>query len=65
MRAYLIKQSPFFFLKIFNIEARESDRLIFEVKDKFAKTKPSINRFLGRISLDFMSLVNKAALNNG
>jgi hypothetical protein len=40
------------------IVAREKDRLEFEVKDKFAKTKPSINRFLGYITIDISKLLS-------
>ena len=49
----------------FVIVARESDKITFEVKDKFAKTKPSINRFLGRLSLEISSLASRARNNNG
>ncbi len=45
----------------FVIVARTSDSLEFEVKDKFAKTKPSINRFLGRALVDIKTLLDKSA----
>lgn len=49
----------------FVIVARETDRVLFEVKDKFARTKPSINRFLGRVLVDIQTLVEKSKLNKG
>jgi hypothetical protein len=54
-----------FFLKNFVIVAREHDKILIEVKDKFARTKPSINRFLGRILIDLSMLVEMARLNKG
>lgn len=49
----------------FIIVARETDRIMFEVKDKFARTKPSINRFLGRVLVDIQTLIEKTRLNKG
>ena len=51
--------------KSFVIVAREYDKILIEVKDKFARTKPSINRFLGRILLDLNTLVDKSRLTKG
>lgn len=45
--------------------ARENDKLLVEVKDKFARTKPSINRFLGRVLIDLNMLVEMARLSKG
>ena len=47
------------------IVARENDKILFEVKDKFARTKPSINRFLGRILVDINTLIEKASQTKG
>jgi hypothetical protein len=49
----------------FTIVARENDRILFEVKDKFIRTKPSINRFLGRILVDITSIIEKIKQNKG
>lgn len=49
----------------FLILSKISDRLLIEVKDKFARTRPSINRFLGRVILDLDGLIDKARLNRG
>ena len=54
-----------FFLKNFIIVARENDRILFEVKDKFARTKPSINRFLGRVLVDIKTLIEKTKHTKG
>lgn len=43
----------------FEMVARENDRILFEVKDKFIRTKPSINRFLGRVLVDISRIVDK------
>ena len=47
------------------IVARENDRVLFEVKDKFARTKPSINRFLGRVLVDIQTLIDKTKNTKG
>lgn len=49
----------------FLILSKLSDRLLIEVKDKFARTRPSINRFLGRVILDLDGFIDKARLNKG
>lgn len=49
----------------FIIVARENDRILFEVKDKFARTKPSINRFLGRVLLDINNLIERTKHTKG
>lgn len=49
----------------FVIVSRENDRVLFEVKDKFVRTRPSINRFLGRVIIDVNSLIDKAKSNKG
>ena len=43
----------------FVLVGRENDRILFEVKDKFIRTKPSINRFLGRVLVDISIIVEK------
>lgn len=49
----------------FVIVARSNDLIVFEVKDKFARTKPSINRFLGRALVDVSHLVDKVKTAKG
>jgi hypothetical protein len=49
----------------FVMVSRENDRILFEVKDKFVRTRPSINRFLGRVIIDVNSLIEKAKSNKG
>jgi hypothetical protein len=45
--------------------ARESEKVLIEIKDKFAKTKPTINRFLGRVVLDISYILEKVHLTKG
>ena len=47
------------------IVAKENDKILFQVKDKFARTKPSINRFLGQVLVDVALLIEKAKHNKG
>ena len=47
------------------IVARQNDKMLLEIKDKFVRTKPSINRFLGRIQVDIDNLIQKAKLGKG
>ncbi|CAF0857734.1 unnamed protein product [Brachionus calyciflorus] len=49
----------------FLILSKYNDQILFEVKDKFARTKPSINRFLGRVLVDLESLIEKTRVNKG
>lgn len=52
-------------LQNFVIVARANDLIHLEVKDKFARTKPSINRFLGRVLVDVNQLVERVKSNKG
>ena len=45
--------------------ARESEQLQIEVKDKFAKTKPTMNRFLGKVLVDLSFILDKIRLTKG
>jgi hypothetical protein len=47
------------------IVARQKDKILLEIKDKFARTKPSINRFLGKILVDIENLIEKSKLAKG
>lgn len=49
----------------FTIVARENDRILFEIKDKFIRTKPSINRFLGRVLVDIANIIEKIKQTKG
>ncbi len=49
----------------FELLAHQDDKLLFEVKDKFAKTKPTINRFLGRVEVDMTDILAKIKLPKG
>ena len=53
------------FKQSFEIIAHENDKLLIEVKDKFAKTKPTINRFLGRVQVDMRVILEKVQLTKG
>ena len=52
-------------MKSFTIVTRTNDRVLFEVKDKFAKTKPSINRFLGRVLIDVAAIAERLSATKG
>ena len=49
----------------FELIANQNDKLLIEVKDKFAKTKPTINRFLGRVQVDMKVILEKIQLTKG
>ena len=43
----------------FVVMVRTSDQLLFQVKDRFVRTTPSINRFLGYVCLDVSTISDK------
>ena len=45
--------------------ARDNEKILLEVKDKFAKTKPTINRFLGKVQVDMKLILEKLQLTKG
>ncbi|XP_046367901.1 E3 ubiquitin-protein ligase HECW2-like isoform X1 [Haliotis rufescens] len=47
--------------QIFNIDVLMSDILDFEVKDKFAKSRPTISRFLGKSTVSVQRILDKVA----
>ena len=47
---------------MFQFVAAPTDVLEIELKDKFAKSRPIISRFLGRLAIPVQRLVEKAAL---
>lgn len=49
----------------FEIIAHENEKLLIEVKDKFAKTKPTMNRFLGCVQVDMKKILEKIQLTKG
>ncbi|CAH1790470.1 unnamed protein product, partial [Owenia fusiformis] len=54
--------SPVWYHEDFLFEALPTDVLEFEVKDKFAKSRPTISRFLGKLTVPVQRLVDRAAL---
>ena len=44
----------------FTFEALATDVIEFEVKDKFAKSRPTISRFLGKLTIPVQRLIDKA-----
>lgn len=61
MHCYLkiILNNPYQFLFQFEFIAYPSDILDFEVKDKFAKSRPIISRFLGKFSVQICLLLDQ------
>lgn len=50
------------FLQKFNFVSLPTDVLDIEVKDKFAKSRPIIKRFLGKLSVPVQRLLEKHAI---
>ncbi len=48
------------FLQEFTFEALPTDVIEFEVKDKFAKSRPTISRFLGKLTVPVQRLIDQA-----
>lgn len=46
-------------LQTFSFESIPTDILDFEIKDKFSKSRPSINRFLGKATLAVQRVIDK------
>ena len=42
-----------------------SDLIELEVKDKFSKSRPTINRFLGKVVFAAQQAINKVRLDKG
>ena len=42
-----------------------SDIIEFEIKDKFAKSRPTLSRFLGKATVAVQRILDKAAGNEG
>jgi hypothetical protein len=42
-------------------EGQISDVLEFEVKDKFAKSRPTISRFLGKLTIPIQRFIDKGS----
>lgn len=53
---------PLLFLQRFNFVSLPTDVLEIEVKDKFAKSRPIIKRFLGKLSVPVQRLLEKHAI---
>lgn len=49
----------------FNFVSLPTDVLEIEVKDKFAKSRPIIKRFLGKLSVPVQRLLEKHAIGSG
>ncbi|XP_071961734.1 E3 ubiquitin-protein ligase HECW2-like isoform X2 [Antedon mediterranea] len=47
----------------FNLQARISDMIEFEVKDKFVKSRPIISRFLGKVIVPVETILQRVAEN--
>lgn len=45
----------------FTFEALPTDVLEFEVKDKFAKSRPTISRFLGKLTVPVQRLIDRTS----
>lgn len=63
-KTHLLKKlfSPLLFLQRFNFVSLPTDVLEIEVKDKFAKSRPIIKRFLGKLSVPVQRLLEKHAI---
>ncbi len=48
------------FFQEFTFEALPTDVIEFEVKDKFAKSRPTISRFLGKLTVPVQRLIDRA-----
>lgn len=51
--------------QVFTLDAIASDTIEFEVKDKFAKSRPTIIRFLGRAEVSVQRIIDKANAAHG
>ncbi len=45
----------------FAFEALPTDVVEFEVKDKFAKSRPTISRFLGKLTVPVQRLIDRGS----
>ena len=47
------------------MEVLPSDVVEFEVKDKFAKSRPTLSRFLGKASIAVQRILDKSSIDDG
>ena len=47
------------------MEVLPSDVVEFEVKDKFAKSRPTLSRFLGKASIAVQRILDKTTVDDG
>jgi E3 ubiquitin-protein ligase HECW2 len=57
--------NPMWASEEFTFEALPTDVIEFEVKDKFAKSRPTISRFLGKLTVPVQRLIDRAHTSNG